>query len=734
MAKASSSGAAPPDRAGDPWELSLEQVLKSYEQPINEEQAWAVCYQCCRGLAGAEGRWRPAGRIRDTADILLHKDGTVTARGEQGSAELPLTLSPSTEAQMVQSLGFAIYRALDWGLDESEERELSPQLEKLIDLMANSDSDDSGCSMADEGYGGQDEEEEAVDGLPRAVRTFGQAMRMCAARLTAPQEAQQHYQAVCRALFVETVELKAFLTKIREAKEMLRKLREQEEELEERSTDELDNLRNTDWARLWVQLMRELRDGVKLKKVQEKQYNPLPTEYQLTPFEMLMQDIRARNYKLRKVMVDGDIPPRVKKDAHERILDFIRSRPPLKQASERRLRPMPPKQRTLHEKILEEIKQERKLRPVKMRHQGQKGFGSLPCILNACSSDVKSTSCINLSVPDSSTPAQRLRPRVLLKAPTLAEMEEMNISEEEESPSAEMGREPGLGLPLKRDRSFSEQDLAQFQSERGTSQPDSGYLVPRESEPRPRSDSMNTARISMETKGSFPASYHQIPPSAGPLTSDRGCLRAVEERSEGSSSSTPDSNSKHLWLEFSHPVESLALTVEEMMDVRRVLVKAEMEKFLQNKELYNSLKKGKICCCCRTKFPLFSWPPACLFCKRSVCTSCSLKIKMPSKKLAHIPVYALGFENLPGSLNAKALLLRRRDAFNSLHWRRVEEEFPHIYAHGSILKDICNDCTSFVTDVISSSRKSMDILNATPRKGRKTQSLYIQPTHIAKPQ
>lgn len=102
-------------------------------------------------------------------------------------------------------------------------------------------------------------------------------------------------------------------------------------------------------------------------------------------------------------------------------------------------------------------------------------------------------------------------------------------------------------------------------------------------------------------------------------------------------------------------MESLALTVEEVMDVRRVLVKAEMEKFLQDKELFSSLKKGKvrwpgpglpsaggspaaggagpglarrgqdwpqarpflqICCCCRTKFPLFSWPPTCLFCKR----------------------------------------------------------------------------------------------------------------------
>lgn len=46
--------------------------------------------------------------------------------------------------------------------------------------------------------------------------------------------------------------------------------------------------------------------------------------------------------------------------------------------------------------------------------------------------------------------------------------------------------------------------------------------------------------------------------------------------------------------EFSHPVESLALTVDEVINVRRVLVKAEMEKFLQRKELYNNLKKGKV--------------------------------------------------------------------------------------------------------------------------------------------
>uniref|UniRef100_A0A8D1KSQ5 Spire type actin nucleation factor 2 n=1 Tax=Sus scrofa TaxID=9823 RepID=A0A8D1KSQ5_PIG len=718
MARAGSSGgdAAAGERAGDagrpePWELSLEEVLTAYEQPINEEQAWAVCFQCCRGLRGAPGGRR---RIRDTADILLRRDGSVSARREPGAAEPTTMVSPaSSEAQVVQSLGFAIYRALDWGLDEHEERELSPQLERLIDLMANSDCDDSGGGAADEGYGGPEEEEEA-EGGPRAVRTFAQAMRLCAARLTEPRGAQAHYQAVCRALFVETLELRAFLARVREAKEMLQKLREDEPQ-SEKPLVELDSLGRTDWARLWVQLMRELRHGVKLKKVQEQEFNPLPTEFQLTPFEMLMQDIRARNYKLRKVMVDGDIPPRVKKDAHELILDFIRSRPPLKQVSERRLRPLPQKQRTLHEKILEEIKQEHRLRPVEGRHRDGRGFGSLPCILNACSGDVKSTSCINLSVTDAGSSAQRPRPRVLLKAPTLAEMEEMTTSEEEESPCGE--------VTLKRDRSFSEHDLVQLRGEVTSGlQPATQHPAGLELS-RPRAGSMHSWRPGGQEPGSFPVSAQTQPDPTSPPRSD---LSSAEDRP--SASAAPDTT--HLWLEFSHPAESLALTVEEVMDVRRVLVKAEMEQFVPNRELLSSLRKGKVCCCCRTKFPLFSWPPTCLFCKRAVCSSCSIKMKMPSKKFAHIPVYTLGFESPQRASAVRAPPPLRRDAFQSLQgpqWRSVEEEFPHIYAHGCVLKEVCRDCTSFVADVVRSSRKSVDALN-TPRRARQTQSLYIPNT------
>lgn len=46
----------------------------------------------------------------------------------------------------------------------------------------------------------------------------------------------------------------------------------------------------------------------------------------------------------------------------------------------------------------------------------------------------------------------------------------------------------------------------------------------------------------------------------------------------------------------------------------------------------------------------------------------------------------------------------------------VEEEFPHLYANGCTLRDVCAECTKFVVDVISSSRRSLDILNNTPKK------------------
>ncbi|XP_012694502.2 protein spire homolog 2 isoform X2 [Clupea harengus] len=726
----------------EPRELSLEEVLKSYEQPINEEQAWAVCYQCCSWLRVPRlnrAEDRPVYQVKDPSSIFLHRDGTVSLHLELwNSSDDTGTLSypPVAECKLVQSLGVAIYKALDWGLDDSEERELSPQLEQLIDRMVGGGegneggSEPGGNGITDEGYSDQEEEEdEDGEGATRAVRTFRQVMALCATRLANRTLAPEHYQAVCRALYVETQELQTFLTKIKNAKEMLKKIK-REESQEDKSAAELDALKNTDWARLWVQLMKDLRQGVKLKKVEEQPFNPLPTEFSLTPFEMLMQDIRSRKYQLRRVMVDGSITSRVKRNAHELILEFIRSRPPLKPVSERSLPPPPQRQKSLHDRLLEGIRQERKLKPVDPPN-AKNPFGSLPCLVHTCSCDLKSTSCIDLSVTETG-PRPSSRPRVLLKAPTLQEMEEMNIFEEEDSPDGGEMRRVESSPTMKRDRSFSEHDLAELRGEILPSLSESAHLgghVLLRGE-RPRANTLGGAWPVPTYRASFPVAGWM------PSSPARCSLSSVEEASEGVGSVSHSRGlSKRQWMEeFSHPVESLALTVDEVINVRRVLVKAEMEKFLQNKELYNNLRKGKVCCCCRIKFPLFSWPSTCLLCKRSVCSSCSAKMKIPSKKMAHIPVYTVGFHSSPKSHHRKSEVYK---SLRSLSRRSVEEEFPHLYAHGCSLRDVCAECTKFVADVISSSRRSLDIHNNTPKREKasssSSSSSASQPTPPSQP-
>ena len=55
-------------------------------------------------------------------------------------------------------------------------------------------------------------------------------------------------------------------------------------------------------ARLWMQVMRQLRHGVKLKKMEHLELEQ-PREFELTPYEMLMEDISSRRYTLNKVLV-----------------------------------------------------------------------------------------------------------------------------------------------------------------------------------------------------------------------------------------------------------------------------------------------------------------------------------------------------------------------------------------------------------------------------------------------
>ncbi|XP_048849425.1 protein spire homolog 1-like [Brienomyrus brachyistius] len=689
-------------------ELSLEDILMLYGQPINEEQAWAVCYQGCR----AASPLYPAGRVEGPGDVRIQKDGTVSLSYQGVADEYGKPCSP---AQVIESLGIMIYKALDYGLKENEERELSPPLEHLIDLMTNVAEGDI---CPDEGYEAPADEVDSANVC--RVHGYRDVLKLCSSHLPSPLDAPSHYQAVCRALHAETLELRMFLHKIKSAKENLQKM---EGERTEESVQDLTELQNADWARFWVQVMRDLRHGVKLKKVEERTYDPLPFEFQLTPYEMLMDDIRSKRYKLRKVMVNGDIPPRLKKSAHEVILDFIRSRPPLNPVAARKLKPHPPRPRSLHERILEEIKTERKLRPVSPDQIRRSRLGSGKSIstphVQFCGPDTytpeapRRTAISTLALTNGTllvqsegrglTSAQALsQKKKLLKAPTLAELDSSD-SEEDIT-----GRKSASSSSA----STSLMDETSPDSKGRKTPP---MFLPISSTPQPERRPKQQRRHSIEKE--TPTSVRQfVPPT-------RQSSKSLEE--------------------FCFPVECLSLTVEEVMHIRQVLVKAELEKFQQYRDVYNALKKGKLCFSCRTKrFSFFTWSYTCQFCKRPVCSQCCKKMRLPSKPYASLPIYSLGPSTLakgqatpkPEKAHSSRHSFHRTVSRLSRHGSKTSHddlELPKELTEDWSVMEVCVDCKKFISEIISSSKRSMSLATKRARLNRKTHSLYASPADSA---
>uniref|UniRef100_UPI0037E6FC44 protein spire homolog 1 isoform X2 n=1 Tax=Semicossyphus pulcher TaxID=241346 RepID=UPI0037E6FC44 len=721
-------------------DVSLEEILTLYSQPINEEQAWAVCYQCCRTLAQTQRRKSSksaAGasavdyprRIEGPGDVRIRRDGTVKLQFEESTDKYA---SPPTSLEVIDSLGIMIYKALDYGLKENEERELSPPLERLIDMMTNIQETESD-SCPDEGYEATEEEDECEEEGEEeeepvcattatsvtGIRCYRDLIMLCSSHLPSPSDAPNHYQAVCRALYAETKELRTFLEKIKSAKENLRRM---EGETREEPARDLDELQNADWARFWVQVMRDLRDGVKLKKVQERQYNPLPIEYQLTPYEMLMDDIRSKRYKLRKVMVNGDIPPRLKKSAHEIILEFIRSRPPLNPVASRKLKPHPPRPPSLHERLLEDIKAERKLRPVSpdLLRRTRLGAGksiSTPQDLFRSSDTpdaprklATSTQSLASGTTNQSGVVPLSQRKRLLRAPTLAELDSSESDEEPTRSSSSM--------------STSLLDDTSPESVVGKKAPPK--FLPISATPQPDKRQSPQRRHSIEK---------ETPTSVRPFVA-------------------PSRQSSKSLEEFCYPVECLALTVEEVMHIRQVLVKAELEKFQQYKDIYTALKKGKLCFSCRTKkFSLFTWSYTCQFCKRPVCSQCSKKMRLPSKPYSTLPIYSLGPSSVAKEEASAASApaepeknpfvsgqsrhsLRRSVYKFSKHGSsssskdgrsQDEPELPKELTEDWVTMEICVDCKKFITEIISSSKRSLCVATKRARlnRNRKTQSFYM---------
>ncbi|NXG14107.1 SPIR1 protein, partial [Grallaria varia] len=259
--------------------VSLAELLRCFEHPISEEQAWAICFQCCckmEQLAREPCPLLHSVFIKGSGSIFIHADGTASFKVYHKSGKsIDAGSIQQSEEKLLEYLGMVIYEALDWGLDSQVERELSSPLEKLLYLMLQLD-----------------------DKPMKPAVTLQDVIKACEEHLPRPSEATRHYEMTCRSLFDEYMELQKLVTIIQTSKEGCCSVCSSQLLI----WPLLVSLK----APLWPSVVCELQAGVRLRKASERPQPPVsPKQCICSPYELLLDDIQHKRYTLRKV---SDLP------------------------------------------------------------------------------------------------------------------------------------------------------------------------------------------------------------------------------------------------------------------------------------------------------------------------------------------------------------------------------------------------------------------------------------------
>lgn len=102
--------------------------------------------------------------------------------------------------------------------------------------------------------------------------------------------------------------------------------------------------------------------------------------------------------------------------------------------------------------------------------------------------------------------------------------------------------------------------------------------------------------------------------------------------------------------------DRLSLTLEEIVHIRSVITKAELESLPMGIQIKEDVEKRKLCfLCLRTKFGVFTQRGVpCKLCQRTVCSKCYMKMRIPTEHFSNVPVQLLSpsRQNSPSISNA----------------------------------------------------------------------------------
>jgi spire-like protein len=460
-----------------------------------------------------------------------------------------------------------------------------------------------------------------------------------------------------------------------------------------------------------------------------------------------MEDIRSRKYQLRKVMVNGDIPPKVKKDAHAVILEFIRSRPPLRKATDRKLAPLK-RNPSPREILLDSIRKGRVLKPIAAglknrllppttstskaakledicRHTIDEGESSMSSLAtNMSTSSSSSTS--------STQPSSRRLISVdfsLFKDDETPESTDANMSSTSFHQSSTAGKENennqnNINTILRR----TTYDLAtQCESRRASlrrhtivgcqsfkSINDSHSVPPSRPQSRQSTDHSNSTQTSLPppTTSSTLSISNSVANSSvktttmTPQQQQNQQQQVLQNNSNLNSMDTWGKNSldEQEWKEKLQN-DRLSLTLEEIVHIRSVITKAELESLPMGIQIKEDVEKRKLCfLCLRTKFGILGPRGVpCKLCQRTVCAKCYTKMRIPTEHFSNVPVQLLS----PSRQNSPSI----SNAPSPSHHNGMDESFPR-----SLMERLLR------TDVDRKTRNTVGSAPSSPKNQRSTSS------------
>nr|XP_048695837.1 protein spire homolog 1-like [Caretta caretta] len=543
--------------------------------------------------------------IKGLGSILIHSDGAVSFMVHP---KPDVNETQQLEEQLTECLGMVIYKALDWGIDNHLERELSESLEKLISLLLKLDTE-----------------------ATKPAITFQDVLKICEEHLPRPSEAASYYRTVCRALFAEYIDLQKLMLTLQSSKESLRRM-DMEDLLENDTQKEKENY----WqASLWHGVLGELQNGVRLRKAMERPRRSVPPkEYTRSPYELLTEDIRCKRYTLRKV-----------------------------KASERKLKENSPKEPSLHDLLMTEIKQTHKLRPSSTETNGSRHKDTfvMPMFsLNSLCGNI-------LSVQNASTglTIHKVKKQLLIPDLLVPEFQE-----------ADGALKYNLGVISHRSVLTS---CSTDCSADCTFTPKSVPV---------RGDCKTSSFLNLNPRQPF---------CRGRSKSLRSALQIEED-------------------DYPSPTSWPSPTIAELIG-SRYAVMSEMEGSRQ-RDGYNRSSRARVCFNCHKQM-VFLWPYRCHLCSSVICCNCCIKMSVPSRPCVHLPLSLIKPLRLSKEEDSATQDQKSSQLFFEVeHWdcSRVPLVFePYCLAQSLASQretvmdwpsmDVCTKCEQYLLHVLSSQQQ-----------------------------